>query len=221
MALEPTPKETPRQRRVYFEVFGCQMNKLDAELMLEILVNAGYALTHDPEEAGVILFNTCSIREHSEDRVYSRIGALKRRKVEDPELVIGVLGCIAQHYQQDLLRRLPHVDLVVGTREFHRLPQLIEEARGGQDPLLATELDSPLVFARKRNLGPNPHQAYLSVMRGCDQVCSYCIVPTTRGKEVSRPPEVILEEARRLAEGGVREVTLLRLPATFSNGIYH
>ncbi len=209
MALETEPREVPRQRRVYFEVFGCQMNKLDAELMLEILVDAGYALTHDPQEAGVILFNTCSIREHSEDRVYSRLGALKPRKAREPELIIGVLGCIAQHYQQDLMRRLPHVDLVVGTREFHRLPQLIQEARASQDPLLATELDSPLVFARQRNLGPNSHQAYLSVMRGCDQVCTYCIVPTTRGKEVSRPPEVILEEARRLAEGGVREVTLL------------
>lgn len=194
---------------MYFEVFGCQMNKLDAELMLESLVERGYVLTHDVTEAGVILFNTCSIREHSEDRVYSRIGALRRRKASEPDLVIGLLGCIAQHREEQLLKRLPHVDLIVGTREFHRVPDLVDEVRGTHQPMVATELDSPFEFQRKRNLGPNPFQAYVSVMRGCDMVCTYCVVPTTRGKEISRPPTEILDECRRLADQGVREITFL------------
>ncbi|MGE3163516.1 MAG: tRNA (N6-isopentenyl adenosine(37)-C2)-methylthiotransferase MiaB [Planctomycetota bacterium] len=210
MALAPASAATvARDRRVYFEVFGCQMNKLDAELMLESMIERGYALTHDASEAGVILFNTCSIREHSEDRVYSRIGALRRRKAAEPELVIGLLGCIAQHREEQLLKRLPHVDLIVGTREFHRVPDLVDEVRGTHRPLVATELDSPFEFQRRRNLGPNPYQAYVSVMRGCDMVCTYCVVPTTRGKELSRPPTEILDECRRLADQGVREVTFL------------
>ena len=208
MALGEAPP-APKERRVYFEVFGCQMNKLDAELMLETLLDAGYTLTHDPDEASVVLYNTCSIREHAEERVYSRLGALKRRKEREPELVIGLLGCIAQHHGKELNRRLPHVDMVVGTREFHRLPELIAEVRGSTRTLVATELDSPFQFHRRRNLNPNPFMAYVSVMRGCDQVCTYCIVPKTRGVEVSRPPEVILDECRRLADSGVREVMLL------------
>ncbi len=201
--------DTPKERRVYFEVFGCQMNKLDAEIMLEILGNAGYRLTHDPDEAGVILYNTCSVRQQAEERVYSRLGTLRRRKLREPDLVIGLLGCIAQHHGADLFRRMPHLDLVIGTREFHKLPSLIAGVRATSEKRLATELDSPLEFQRTRNFGPNRYQAYVSVMRGCDMVCTYCIVPTTRGKEVSHPPEQVLAECRRLAETGVREVTLL------------
>ncbi|MCA8962393.1 MAG: tRNA (N6-isopentenyl adenosine(37)-C2)-methylthiotransferase MiaB [Planctomycetes bacterium] len=208
MALERRT-EVPREKRVFFEVFGCQMNKLDSELMLESLTSSGYALTHDVDEAGVIVYNTCSIREKAEERAYSRLGSFKKRKARDPNLVIALTGCVAQHHQSDLLAKLPHVDMIVGTREFHRLPSMIEAARQGAEPTVATELDSPLEFHRSRNLGPSRTQAYVSVMRGCDQVCSYCIVPTTRGKEVSRPPEVILDEIRRLAADGVREITFL------------
>ncbi|MEM7260465.1 MAG: tRNA (N6-isopentenyl adenosine(37)-C2)-methylthiotransferase MiaB [Planctomycetota bacterium] len=209
MQTDERRTEVDRDKRVYFEVFGCQMNKLDSELMLESLHQNGYALTHDVDEAGVIIYNTCSIREKAEERAYSRLGSFKRRKAQDPGLVIALTGCVAQHHESDLLSKLPHVDMVVGTREFHRLPQMIDQVRGGSEPLLATELDSPLEFHRSQNLGPSGSQAYVSVMRGCDQVCSYCIVPTTRGKEVSRPPEMILDEIRRLAENGVREITFL------------
>ena len=211
MALGETAVDAvPKSHRVYFEVFGCQMNKLDAELMLENLTQSGYQLTHDPDEAGVILFNTCSVRFQAENRVISRMGTLKARKAREPELVLALTGCIAQHHEEKLFRRLPHLDLVVGTREFHLLPELIDETRGGERaPRLATAMDSPLEFQRTRNLGPNPHHAYVSVMRGCDMICSYCIVPTTRGKEVSRPPEVILAECRRLAQQGVKEITFL------------
>ena len=210
MVLDATADSAaPRARRVYFEVFGCQMNKLDAEIMLERLREAGYALTHDPAEAGVILFHTCSIRWNAENRVYSRLGALRQRKADDPELVLVLSGCIAQHHEGELLARVPYLDLVVGTREFHRLPALIDEVRTTGEPSVATAMDSPLEFQRTRNLGPNPYHAYVSVMRGCDMICTYCVVPTTRGKEVSRPPEVILDECRRLVAQGVREITFL------------
>ncbi len=211
MALARTGADPslPRSRKVYFEVFGCQMNKLDAEIMLETLNRSGYALTHDAGEAGVILFHTCSVRWQAENRVCARIQQLKRRKREEPELVLGLTGCVAQHHERELLSRLPQLDLVVGTREFQRLPELIAEVRATGEPRVATAMDSPLEFQRSQNLGPNAAQAYVSVMRGCDMVCTYCVVPTTRGREESREPESILDECRRLAAGGVREVTFL------------
>ncbi len=209
MLVDTLPEAAPRERRVYFEVFGCQMNKLDSELMLESLVARGYQLTHDSDEASVILYNTCSIREHAEERAISRLQTFRKRKESEPDLVLGLLGCVAQHKEAELFKRMPYLDMVVGTREFDQLPELIDAVRAGDEPRLATEMDSPLVFSRRRNLGPQPWHAYVSVMRGCDMVCTYCIVPTTRGKEVSRPPEVILDEIRRLAGDGVRELTLL------------
>lgn len=207
--LDHQAGDVPREKRVYFEVFGCQMNKLDSELMVESLQRNGYALTHEVDEAGVIVYNTCSIREKAEERVYSRLGSFKRRKIQDPNLVIALTGCIAQHHEGDLLAKLPQVDLIVGTREFHRLPDLIADVRAGSEPIVATELDSVLEFTRKNNYGPTGHHAYVSIMRGCDMVCSYCIVPTTRGKEVSRAPEVIYDEVRGLVASGVKEITLL------------
>ncbi len=209
MKKTPVADDVPRANRVYFEVFGCQMNKLDAELMLEGLSRRGYFLVHDPDDAGVILYNTCSVRERAEERAVMRMTSFKKRKEREPDLILGLTGCVAQHKQDELSRRAPWIDLIIGTREFDRLPDLIEEARGEKETLLATEMDSPLEFVRQRNLGPNPWHAYVSVMRGCDMVCTYCIVPTTRGKEVSRPPEVILDEVRRLADEGVKEITFL------------
>ena len=209
MRIESPTEQGEKSHRVYFEVFGCQMNKLDSELMLESLTAKGYQLTHNPDEASVILYNTCSVREHAEERAISRLQTFRRRKEREPGMVIALLGCVAQHKEGELFDRMPYLDLIVGTREFDQLPELIESARSGAEPRLVTEMDSPLVFQRRRNLGPQPWHAYVSVMRGCDMVCTYCIVPTTRGKEVSRPPEVILDEIRRLADDGVREVTLL------------
>ena len=190
------------------EVFGCQMNKLDAELLASALLEHGYVLTEDMERAGVLLYYTCVVRKHAEDRVYSRIGLLKARKKLRPDLVIGILGCLAQSGGKELLRRFPHVDIVCGTAEFLRLPELIAEARQGR-AVDALDLDAEVRFERRWNLGPNPAQAYISVMRGCDQTCSFCIVPTTRGPEVSRSVAEIVEEARVLAGRGVVEVTLL------------
>jgi tRNA-2-methylthio-N6-dimethylallyladenosine synthase len=202
------PVEGPLQKRVYFEVFGCQMNKLDAELMLAVLMEAGYEPVGSPSEAGVILFNTCAVREHAEHRVFSRVGRLKPLKRKRPDLVIGVLGCSAQRQGEDIFRRHPHVGIVCGTGEFLRLPELIEEARK-KGRATALDLNATPRFTRKANLGPSPFQAYLSVLRGCDQACTFCVVPATRGKEVSRPVREIVDEARALVDGGVREITLL------------
>lgn len=200
--------DPPIEKRVHFEVFGCQMNKLDAELMLATLLDHGYVLTGDIDRAGVILFNTCAVRQHAVDRVFSKIGRLRLRKKREPHLVIGLLGCVAQHEGKELLRRFPHLDLVCGTAEFLRLPELIEAARKG-GPVTALDLRAPVRIERRRNLGPHPAQAYVSVMRGCDQACTFCVVPMTRGKEISRPVAEVVEEVRELVDRGVAEVTLL------------
>jgi tRNA-2-methylthio-N6-dimethylallyladenosine synthase len=184
------------------------MNKLDAELMMAALEDEGYRLTADPRDAGVILYNTCAVREQAENRVFSRIGALRRLKAKRPDLVIGVLGCSAQNHREAIFERHPEVSIVCGTGEFLRLPELIETARR-TGRVAALDLSKPVSFARTRNLGPSPFQAYVSVMRGCDQACTFCVVPRTRGKEISRPVREIVGEARALVQGGVREITLL------------
>lgn len=203
-----TKGEVGIERRVYFEVFGCQMNKLDAELMLGVLNENGYQLTDHPSKAGVVLYNTCAIREQAENRFFSKLGHLKKLKGERPDLVVGVLGCGAQNHQHDIFRRYPHVGIVCGPGEFLRLPQLIDQARS-QGQVAALDLDKPVRFDRKKNLGPRPRHAFVSVMRGCDMACTYCVVPKTRGPEVSRPVNEIIEEAEVLASGGVKEITLL------------
>ena len=201
-------REVPPERRVYFEVFGCQMNKLDAELMLGALLDRGYALTEDIDRAGVVLYNTCAIRQQAENRVFSKIGQLRIRKRRQPDLIIGLLGCVAQSDRGEVFRRFPHVDIVCGTGEFLRLPDLIETARNSGQ-VRAVDLDADIRIERRRNLGPNPAQAFVSVMRGCDQACTFCVVPSTRGKEISRPVAEVVDEVRRLVDGGVCEVTLL------------
>ena len=197
-----------RRKRVYFEVFGCQMNKLDAELMLGSLLENGYTLTDRIEDAGAALYVTCSVRQHAEDRVLSKIGRLKARKKQDPDFVVGLLGCMAQNQPEVTTRKYPHIDIFCGTAEFLRIPQLIEEARDS-GPIMAIDLAADLKFERRRNYGPRRFQAFVSVMRGCDMTCTFCIVPKTRGKEISRPVAEIVDECKALVDDGVREVTLL------------
>jgi tRNA-2-methylthio-N6-dimethylallyladenosine synthase len=225
--LDPS---VPRSRRVYLEVFGCQMNKLDAELMVGALLEHGYRVTDQIDDAGAALYVTCSVRQHAEDRVLSKIGGLKRRKRREPDFVVGVLGCMAQRDAETLRRRHPYIGLICGTGEFLKLPQLLEEARRSRTPVVATDLEADVKFERRRNLGPNRAQAFVSVMRGCDQACTFCIVPATRGKEISRPVREIDDEVRALVDDGVKEVTLLgqtvnsygkRLAPGRSIGLHH
>jgi tRNA-2-methylthio-N6-dimethylallyladenosine synthase len=203
-----TATSDPRTRRVFVEAFGCQMNFLDGELAVSRLSAKGWTRTDDPAAADMVLFNTCSVRDQSENKVWSRLGALRERKAKDPALLVAVMGCMAQREAESILRRMPHVDIVCGTRRFPEMDLLVERAeREGQ--VLAVETDGYVDVVRDIRVRPQRHRAYVSVMRGCDHKCSYCIVPTTRGPQVDRPVEDVLDEVRRLADDGVREVTLL------------
>jgi len=187
--------------------YGCQMNKLDSDLVCAALRRAGYRLVDDPAEADVVLFNTCSVRDHAEQRVLSNLGSLKALKRRRPGLVIGVLGCMAQRMGESLRRRVPHVDLVCGTRRFPDIVELIDEA--AVRPVVAVE-EKPLPeIARAGGDRSAPYSAYVAVIRGCDNRCSYCVVPALRGPEISRPPAEIEAEVRRLVADGCREIVLL------------
>ena len=207
---------------LYIETVGCQMNMLDSELVVAALRHQGYQLTAEVDQADTILFNTCSVREHAEHKIYSALGRLKHSRRQRPSQVIGVIGCMAQKDQELIFRRAPHVDLVVGTGQLAQIPELIDETRAARQHRLAVSLDrrdatrqqvsdsfqsyDPL---RDPEMRPSPFQAFVRIMIGCDKFCTYCVVPMTRGPEQSRPPADILAEARRLASEGVREITLL------------
>jgi len=193
---------------VYIRAFGCQMNKLDAELVLGRLQQAGYARTENVDAADVILYLTCSVREHAESRAYSIVGKLKFLKRRRPEVVIGILGCMAQKDREKIFARLPHVNIICGTREFPRIAELVSEARNRNHVIACNE--EPLnVVARNVHSRANKFQAYVSIMRGCDNFCSYCIVPSVRGREISRAPDEVRDEVSRLVDDGVREICLL------------
>lgn len=196
--------------RICIHTFGCQMNKLDSEIVEEILRSAGHTLVSEEEEAEVILFNTCSVREHAEERVLSRLFQLRSRKEREPHLRLGVLGCMAQRLGARLWDRVPFVDLICGTHAFPRIATLLAEAEKG--PVLAIEEDDSLrremdFYEERRRI--SSALAYIAVMRGCNNRCAYCVVPSVRGRETSRPIEAILEEGRKLVNQGVREITLV------------
>ncbi|HKD99855.1 MAG TPA: MiaB/RimO family radical SAM methylthiotransferase [Planctomycetota bacterium] len=205
MTAAATAGRTPR---LHLVTFGCQMNRYDSELVAERFAARGWAATDVPDDADVIAFNTCSVRAHAEDRVYGRLGDAKRLKRQRPGLVVAVLGCQAQREGAELLKRAPHVDLVVGTREFPRLPELVERVRRGEGPIVATGEDAEVRVERAARAERGP-SAFVAVMRGCDLHCSFCIVPTTRGRVRSRSVEDVLDEVRWLVADGVREIVLL------------
>jgi len=207
---------------VFIETLGCQMNVLDSELVAASLLRAGYELVDSPRKADTILFNTCSVRQHAEDKVYSALGRLKHVKEKHPHKIIGVLGCMAQKDRELVFRRAPHVDLVVGPGQLGQLPRLLEQIAAGEGPKMEISLDRkgasrPLVeqsFARfdpGRDFRPRAarSQAFVRIMFGCDKFCAYCIVPSVRGPEQNRPAAEIEAEVRRLADDGCLEVTLL------------
>jgi tRNA-2-methylthio-N6-dimethylallyladenosine synthase len=210
------------RKKLYIETFGCQMNVLDSELVVARLRAQGYDLTAEIDQADTILYNTCSVRQHAEDKVYSALGRIKHIKGRRPEVSIGVLGCMAQKDQEQILKRAPHVDVVVGPGQLARIPELLSRVRELGSPQLAVSLDRDAgsraaITAsfeeydadREPAMRPSPFQAFLRVMMGCDKFCTYCIVPSVRGPEQSRPPEAILSEARLLVDQGVKEMTLL------------
>ena len=209
-------------KKLYIETVGCQMNLLDSELVVAKLKGEGYELTDDLNQADLVLYNTCSVRQHAEDKIYSALGRIKRLKERKPGAAIGVLGCMAQKDQDQIFRRAPHVDVIVGPGQLARVGELVEKAKQENARQMAVSLarssgSLEVITAsfegydpdREPALRPTPFQAFIRVMMGCDKFCTYCIVPSVRGPEQSRPPEVILEEARVLVGQGVKEITLL------------
>ncbi len=197
--------------KVFLETYGCQMNVLDSDLILSRLAAYGYEAAERREEADLILFNTCSVREHAEERALSNAGKLQALKRRRPGIVVGVVGCMAQNRQGRLFEQLPHVQLVVGPRHLGAIPRLVGEIRAKGGRRIAVEdFDDEFIdgSGELRSRAGRP-QAYVKAMEGCDLSCAYCVVPAVRGPEESRPPEAIVEEARRLAESGTVEITLL------------
>ena len=208
--------------KVYIETVGCQMNVLDSELVVGSLKRHGYTLTDTPADADVILFNTCSVREHAEEKTYSAIGRALPRKREHPDTVVGVIGCMAQKDGEAVVARAPLVDLVVGTGQLAKIPDLIGEVRRTKQPQFALSLgradggrhEVEASFesydpTRDPEMRPTPFQAYVRVQIGCDKFCTYCVVPSTRGPEQSRHPDAIVNEIRVLVDQGCKEVTLI------------
>jgi len=192
----------------FIRTYGCQMNERDSEALTCLLGATGYTLVDSEDDADVILFNTCSVRDQAERKVLGKVGSLKKLKKKRPEVVIGVIGCMAQNYGRDLLDQLPHVDLVVGTDQLHEIPDLLEEVRRGTHGLVATQTGDSVLGALRGHQGGQV-SAHVAVMRGCDQFCSYCIVPFTRGREKSRPIEEVVREVTQLVAQGTKEVFLL------------
>jgi tRNA-2-methylthio-N6-dimethylallyladenosine synthase len=239
-------------RSVYLETFGCQMNELDSELVSGALRTLGYRFVATPDEADVVLYNTCSVREHAEQKVWSRLGHDKLRKQDKPGLVVGVLGCMAERDGEDLFRRMPQVDVLCGPGELDKLPALLDNAwrtrqsliadagpvtptttrppagvsakavalqgsasrrsatlSAAQDTLELLDLSRSVSALATEDDGRPRSSAYVRITRGCNKFCTYCVVPFTRGAEVHRPPDHIVDECKKLADAGVIEVTLL------------
>lgn len=196
-------------RKIVLYSFGCQMNKLDSELVLGRFQERGYRVVGDPSEADLVLFNTCSVRAHAEEKVYSRLGVLKKVKEERPSLIIAVMGCMAQKEGERILKRSPHVDLVCGTFDGIDLPDRVEEFLLKKKPLVRTSGRAVPYPERNPKVRLQKHSAFVSAMRGCNNRCTYCVVPNVRGEERSRPIPEVVEEVRRLAEDGCVEVILL------------
>ncbi|MFZ0269802.1 tRNA (N6-isopentenyl adenosine(37)-C2)-methylthiotransferase MiaB [Caulobacter sp.] len=205
--------ETP-QKRLYIKTYGCQMNVYDSERMADVLRPLGYGIVDEPEGADLVVLNTCHIREKATEKVYSELGYIKQMKTRKAlaggKMTIAVAGCVAQAEGKEIMHRQPAVDLVVGPQAYHQLPELIARAHRATGERLSADFAADEKFdALPAERQVNGVSAFLTVQEGCDKFCTFCVVPYTRGGEWSRPPESIEDEAKRLADQGVREVTLL------------
>src|SRR5580658_10130174 len=211
MTASLSSTKTPRQKTksVYIETFGCQMNKADSENMLGLLDEIGYSQTADIKDADLMVLNTCAIREGAEDKVYSYLGHWRTLKEKRAGSLIAVGGCVAQDAGNKLLKRAPYVDVVFGTHNLHRLPELVLQAREEGKPVVETWQELPEELPELPVIRHSEISAWVNIIYGCDYNCTYCIVPYVRGREKSRAPEVIVGEVEELAQAGYREVTLL------------
>src|SRR5690242_7425673 len=195
-------------KKVFIRTFGCQMNEYDSDKMSDVMRAAeGYEPTDDPEQADLILFNTCSVREKAQEKVFSDLGRVKHLKRKG--VLIGVGGCVASQEGQAIVERAPYVDLVFGPQTLHRLPQMIAQRQALGRPQVDIRFPEIEKFDHLPPARVDGASAFVSIMEGCSKYCSYCVVPYTRGEEVSRPFEDVLVEVASLAEQGVKEVTLL------------
>jgi tRNA-2-methylthio-N6-dimethylallyladenosine synthase len=196
--------------RFFIQTYGCQMNEYDSAKMADVLTAALNAKAASaPEQADIVLVNTCSVREKAEEKVFSLLGRWRQLKEDNPNLIIGVGGCVASQEGAAILKRAPFVDIVFGPQTLHRLPELVAHVRAGKPRVVDVSFPEIEKFDKIPQPTSSACTAFLSVMEGCSKACSYCIVPVTRGKEISRPLDDVLAEARRLASLGAREITLL------------
>lgn len=202
--MSERPESAPR--RVFLETYGCQMNVADSELVGGVLYKNGYVRTEDPAEADVLLLNTCAIREHAEERVLGRLSELLQYKHARPSVQLGLLGCMVTHLREQLLDRAPYLDVIVGPDGYRDLPVLLDD---GVDPRVDVRLDRDETYADLiPDHGPGP-RAWLTVMRGCDKFCTFCVVPFTRGRERSLPPDAVVAQVEAAVAAGKREVVFL------------
>jgi tRNA-2-methylthio-N6-dimethylallyladenosine synthase len=197
-------------RSLYIETYGCAMNLADSEVMASIMMNEGYKTTQKPEEADVVFINTCAIRENAETRIWGRLRELKLRKRTNPDMIVGVMGCMAERLKTKLLEQEQLVDIVVGPDAYRDIPKLIQQVEAGQKAVnVLLSREETYAEITPVRLSSNGINAFVSIMRGCDNMCSFCVVPFTRGRERSRDPESIVREATELYNQGYKEVTLL------------
>lgn len=194
--------------RFHIRTYGCQMNQRDSEAMTSLLLSHGYEQANGEEDADLLIFNTCSVREQAENKVIGKVGLMKRNKKRNPDLIIGIVGCMAQNYGQKLCEKLEHLDFVLGTDRIHLLPDVVDEIRRGKKHVVETSVGDEILGKLKGHVDTGA-SAFISVMRGCNQFCSYCIVPYVRGREKSRSIDDVVEEATQLVDKGVTEIFLL------------
>jgi tRNA-2-methylthio-N6-dimethylallyladenosine synthase len=197
-------------KKLYIKTHGCQMNEYDSQKMMDVLnTSHGFVETQDPYDADVILFNTCSVREKAQEKVFSDLGRAREIKEKKPHVIIGVGGCVASQEGESIVKRAPYVDMVFGPQTLHRLPELMETAIKTQKPAVDISFPEIEKFDRLPEAKADGPTALVSIMEGCNKYCSFCVVPYTRGTEISRPFDSVLAEVRGLAEKGVREINLL------------
>jgi tRNA-2-methylthio-N6-dimethylallyladenosine synthase len=197
-------------QRVFIETYGCQMNEADSELMHGLLRHKGYQVAESADAADVVLLNTCAVRERAEERIFGRLGWLKSLKAKKPGMVLGVTGCMAERMRGKLVERAPYVDLVVGPDAYRRLPDLLTQARDEpEDALIDVRLDKEETYADAVVERVPGVSGWVTIQRGCDKFCTFCIVPFVRGRERSLAPDMVVEQARDMADAGFKEITLL------------
>ena len=195
---------------VYIETYGCQMNVADTGMLLDVLKSQGYQHTKNANEADLILINTCAVREKAEERVYARAVELKTHKKTRPNTVLGIAGCMAEHLKEELLKRAPYVDIVAGPDSYRRMPELVNQARESKAPILDTKLDKKETYDGLSGASSGDGvSGFVSIQRGCDKFCTFCVVPYTRGREKGTSPREILRQVRAYRDAGYKEVTLL------------